>query len=125
MATNLASPTPGSTLHVKGELFARENLTIEGTLEGAVTLDGFELTAGARARVNAAVTAKAVTVLGELKGHITADAVDVLKGATVEASVMARTFTLDDGAIFNGQVNTERARAAGDVARHRLTGRRE
>jgi cytoskeletal protein CcmA (bactofilin family) len=119
MATNVSLPL-GSTLVVKGELIARENIIIEGTIEGAVTVEGFELTTGKNARVNAAITAKAVTVHGHLKGHITADIVDVLEGANVEANVITKKFALDDGALFNGSVNTERARAAGQVARHRL-----
>ena len=114
---------PGSTLRVIGELIARENLNLEGTVDGTITLEGFELTAGAGARVSGSVTAKVVTVLGHLKGHITADVVEIVEGATVEASVIARSFSLDEGALFSGPVNTERARAAGEVARHRLAAR--
>ena len=121
MTTNASIPTLGATLIVKGELIARENINIEGTIEGAVSAEGFELTTGKNARVNASITAKAVTVRGQLKGHITADIVDVLEGASVEANVIAKKFALDDGAFFTGSVNTERARAAGQVAKHRLT----
>ena len=120
MQTPDAARRPGSTLRVTGELIARETLNLEGTVDGTITLEGFELTAGAGAHVSGAVTAKVVTVLGHLKGHITADVVEIVEGATVEASVIARSFTLDEGALFTGPVNTERARAAGEVARHRL-----
>jgi cytoskeletal protein CcmA (bactofilin family) len=123
MQTPDATRRPGSTLRVTGELIARENLNLEGTVDGTITLEGFALTAGVGARVNGSVTAKVVTVLGQLKGHITADVVEIVEGATVEASVIAQSFSLDDGAIFTGPVNTERARAAGEVARHRLATR--
>lgn len=123
MPTPDAVRRPGSTLRVTGELIARENLNLEGTVDGTITLEGFELTAGAGARVSGSVTAKVVTVLGQLKGHITADVVEIVEGATVEASVVAGRFTLDEGALFTGPVNTERARAAGEVARHRLASR--
>ena len=111
---------PGSTLRVIGELIARENLNLEGTVDGTITLEGYVLTTGVGAYVNGSVTAKVVTVLGHFKGHIAADVVEIVEGATVEASVVAKTFSLDEGALFSGPVNTERARAAGEVARHRL-----
>lgn len=120
MIPNASASALGSSLVVKGELIARENINIDCTIEGAVTVEGFELTTGKNARVNASITAKAVTVRGHLKGHITADIVDVLEGASVEANVIAKKFALDDGAFFTGSVNTERARAAGQVARHRM-----
>lgn len=122
-ADSTVRPLPGSTLYLKGELIASENLNLEGIIEGAVTLEGYSLTTGANARVDGAVTAKTVTVLGRLKGHITADIVEIAETATVEASVIARSFALDEGALFNGAVNTERARAAGEIARRRLAGK--
>lgn len=108
------------TLTIKGELTADEDVTIEGTFEGSLDLPGHRLIAGASSRVRAAVTAGTVTVDGHLEGHITADSVDIGPTATVDASVIARQFALEEGARFNGAVNTERARAAGTVARHRL-----
>jgi cytoskeletal protein CcmA (bactofilin family) len=118
-----ASRLPGSTLRVTGELIARENLNLEGTVDGTITLDGYALTAGAGAHVSGSVTAKVVTILGHFKGHIAAEIVEIVEGATVEASVIAKSFSLDEGALFTGPVNTERARAAGEVARHRFAAR--
>jgi cytoskeletal protein CcmA (bactofilin family) len=60
-----------------------------------------------------------VTVLGRLEGHITAEAVEIRPTAVVEANLVTRQFALEEGGRFNGQVNTERARAAGDILRHR------
>ena len=108
------------TLTIKGELTADEDVTIEGTFEGSHDLPGHRLIAGAASRVRAAVTAATVTVDGHLEGHITADTVDIGPTARVDANVIARHFALEEGARFNGAVNTERARAAGTVERHRL-----
>ncbi|PYR90793.1 MAG: hypothetical protein DMF84_19335 [Acidobacteria bacterium] len=106
-------------LRIKGQLSAEEDLTIDGSFEGAIDLRGHHLTTGARSDVKARVSARAVTVLGRLEGHITADAIDIRPTAVVEASLVTRQFALEEGGRFNGQVNTERARAAGDVLRHR------
>jgi cytoskeletal protein CcmA (bactofilin family) len=106
-------------LRIKGQLSAEEDLTIDGSFEGAIDLHGHHLTTGAQSNVKARVSARAVTVLGRLEGHITADAVDIRPTAVVEANLVTRQFALEEGGSFNGQVNTERARAAGDIARHR------
>jgi len=59
------------------------------------------------------------TVDGRVEGHINADILDVGPTATVQASVIAPKFSVEEGATFNGPVNTERARAAGTIAKHR------
>ncbi len=106
-------------LCITGELSAKEDLTIDGSFEGTLDLPGHHLITAAGSEVKARVTARAVTVLGRLEGHITADAVDIRSTAVVEASAVTKRFALKDGGRFNGQVNTERARAAGDILRHR------
>jgi cytoskeletal protein CcmA (bactofilin family) len=110
----------GTGLTIKGELTAAEDLVIEGSFEGTIDLQGHGLVTGAGSLVRAAVTARTVIINGHLEGHITADIVDIGPKATVEANIMARQIALEDGARFNGAVNTERARAAGNVARHRV-----
>lgn len=106
-------------LTIKGELVAREDLTIDGVFEGTIDITGYTLTTGTASFVNAAVSAGSVTINGRLDGHITADFVELLPGATVTANLLTKQFALEDGAKFNGAVNTERARAAASIARHR------
>lgn len=116
-------PTPRPTyignLIIKGELSAQEDLLLDGLFEGSIDLQGHHLTLGSKARVNAAVSARLVTVQGTLSGHINGDVVEILPSAVVEASVLAQKLALEDGARFIGPVNTARARAAGDIIKHR------
>ena len=109
------------TLTIKGELSAQEDLAIDGLFEGSIDLQGHHLTVGTHADVNAAISARLVTVEGRLSGHINGDLVEILPTAHVEASVLAQKLALEEGARFIGSVNTARARAAGDIARHRGT----
>ena len=92
---------------------------IDGFFEGTINLQGHRLVAAEGSRVMASVTARTVTVDGHLEGHIVADSVDIGPKATVEANVIAKHFALEEGALFKGAVNTERARAAGNIAKHR------
>ena len=119
--TQLTAGTFVRGLKIKGELVAREDLTIDGVFEGTIDIPGYRLTTGKTSFVNAAVSASEVTVHGRLDGHITADFVELLPGALVTANLLTKQFALEDGAKFNGAVNTERARAAASIARHRRT----
>jgi cytoskeletal protein CcmA (bactofilin family) len=110
----------GRGLRIKGQLSAAEDLLIDGIFEGILDLPRHQLTTSSRSQVNAIVTARVVTVHGRLEGHIAADVVDVAEGAAVDANVLTKTFSLEEGARFNGAVNTERARAAGEIARKKL-----
>ena len=111
----------GVGLSIKGDLSATEDITIGGTFEGTIDLPKHRLVAAEGSRVNASVTALAVTIDGRLEGHITAQSVDIGPKASVDASVITSKLALEEGATFNGAVNTERARAAANIAKHRNT----
>jgi cytoskeletal protein CcmA (bactofilin family) len=108
-----------SGVTIRGELSAHEDLAFDGTFEGSIDLHGHHFVASKNANVHASITARAVTIDGHLEGHITADVVDIGPTADVDANVIAPKLALEEGARFNGAVNTERARAAGTIAKHR------
>lgn len=110
-----------SGLNIKGELSAAEDMTFDGAFEGSIDLPHHRFVASKNAHVNATVTAKSVVVDGRLDGHIEADIVDIGATATVSASIISTKLAVEEGATVNANVNTERARAAGNVARHRQT----
>lgn len=110
-------------LHINGDLTAGEDLTIDCIFDGSIQLPGHHLTVTAHSQVHAAVSAGIVTVHGHFEGQIEAEVLHVIAGADVNATVITKKLMLQDGAQFSGAVNTERARAAGEVARHRAAQR--
>ena len=62
----------GQSIAIKGELSGKEDLTLEGQVEGKISLPDNVLTVGTNARINAEVVAKTVIVLGQLVGNVTA-----------------------------------------------------
>ena len=110
-------------LRINGDLTAGEDLTIDCTFEGSIQLAGQHLTIAPQSKVHAAVSAQTVTVHGNFEGQIEAEVLHVSPGASINATVITKKLTLQEGAVFNGSVNTERARAAGEVAKHRATQR--
>ncbi len=87
--------------------------------EGFIDLPGHRLIVAEGSHVKATVTAKSVTVNGRLDGHVSAERVEVGPTAVVEGSVVTTHLALKDGAQFTASVNTERAQAAANVAKHR------
>jgi cytoskeletal protein CcmA (bactofilin family) len=110
-------------LRINGDLTAGEDLTVDCTFEGSINVPGHHLTIAPGSQVHAAVSAQIVTVQGTFEGQIEAEVLHVSPGAALNATVIAKKLAIQDGALFNGSVNTERARAAGDVARHRAAQR--
>jgi len=106
-------------LRIKGDLTAAEDLTVDFAIDGSVDLPGNRLVVTEDAQVNATVTAASVTVRGHLDGHIVAERLELTSSSVVNAGVVVTRLALHDGAQFTGPVNTERAKAAGTVARHR------
>ena len=63
----------GTSIVIKGDLIASEDLTIYGKMEGSVTLHGgHTLTIGRHADIRAAIDAKAVVIQGAVTGNVTA-----------------------------------------------------
>jgi cytoskeletal protein CcmA (bactofilin family) len=112
---------PALALTINGELTAGEDLTIDYVFDGSIQLKGHHLTIAKGSRVHAAVEADTVTVHGHFEGQIEAEALHVSASASVNATAIAKKLTIQEGAEFTGAVNTERARAAGDIAKHRAS----
>jgi cytoskeletal protein CcmA (bactofilin family) len=109
----------GSGLTIKGDLTAGEDVTVDYAFEGFIDLPSHSLVVAEGSRVQATVTAKSVTVHGRLEGHISAERIEVGPVAVVDASVVTTQLSVRDGAQFTGPVNTERAHAAANIAKHR------
>ena len=109
----------GSALTIKGELTADEDVTVDFAFEGFIDLTGHRLIVAQGSAVQATVHAKMVAVHGRLNGHISAERVEVAPTAIVEGSVVTPHLLVQDGAQLTGPVNTERAKAAATIAKHR------
>jgi cytoskeletal protein CcmA (bactofilin family) len=111
--------TTGRNLTLKGDLTADEDITVDYTIDGSLELPKNRLVVTEHAQLNATVTAASVMVSGHLDGHISTELLQITSSAVVNAGVVTTKLSLQDGAQFNGPVNTDRAKAAASVARHR------
>jgi len=99
----------GSSLHVKGEISGNEDLLIDGTVEGLITLDERKLTVGASAKVTADIIAREVVVYGTVKGNLRAkDRIEIKKDGSVNGDLTTARIMIEDGAYFKGSVEIDR-----------------
>lgn len=110
----------GSTIFLRGELQATEDITIEGSVEGPVWCDGCAVTIADTATLSGDVIARDITVFGRVNGTLVAtEVVDLRPNSLVTGRVVASRFILTEGASFHGSSEPQHLEAALRVARHR------
>jgi cytoskeletal protein CcmA (bactofilin family) len=97
----------GTSVTVKGQILSREDLSIDGEVEGTVEMPEHCLTIGPKGKVLANVKAREVVVLGTLHGNVETGArIDIRKGANVVGDIRTARIVIEDGAYLKGTVET-------------------
>src|SRR5271170_7334040 len=100
----------GKSVIVKGQIFSREDLTIDGEVEGTVELQEHRLTIGPNGKVLANVKAREVVILGTIHGNVeTTDKIDIRKDAKLVGDIRTARVVIEDGAYFKGNIDIVRA----------------
>jgi cytoskeletal protein CcmA (bactofilin family) len=94
---------------IESETTGNENLSIDGAIEGPISLKCHTLTVGRTARVKAEVVAHEVIVYGKLSGNLRAgNRIEIKKDGSVIGDLTAARILIEDGAYFKGKVQIER-----------------
>jgi cytoskeletal protein CcmA (bactofilin family) len=100
----------GKSVVVKGQIFSREDLTIDGQVEGSLELQEHRLTIGPSGKVLANVKAREVVVMGTLNGNVeTTEKLEIRKEAKLVGDIKTARIAIEDGAYFKGTVDIIRA----------------
>jgi cytoskeletal protein CcmA (bactofilin family) len=92
-------------IKIKGELTGSEDLFIDGTVDGKVTLTNSTLTIGPNATVKAEITAKDLVVRGRAEGKLTAsERVQIWHTARVQGDIKADRISIEEGAEMHGKL---------------------
>lgn len=99
----------GKSVIVKGQIYSREDLTIDGEVEGTVELQEHRLTIGPNGKVTAAIKAREIVVLGTVHGNVEAsDKIDIRKEAKLVGDIRTARIVIEDGAYFKGNIDIQR-----------------
>jgi cytoskeletal protein CcmA (bactofilin family) len=96
----------GKSVTIKGQIFSREDLLVDGEIEGAIELNDHRLTVGPNGRVRAGIKAREIVVLGSIEGNVEAlDKIDIRKDAKLVGDIKTARIVIEDGAYFKGSID--------------------
>lgn len=100
----------GKSVVIKGQILSREDLFLDGEVEGTVEVPENRVTIGPHGRIQAAVKARDVVVLGAIQGNVdVADKLDIRKEARLVGDIRCGRITIEDGAFFKGSIDIVRS----------------
>ena len=107
----------GSSLRIEGKITSRENLTIDGDVEGSIEVGGRGLLIGAGASVKADLVAGTITISGTVIGNIVAaDKVDIRSTGSIEGDIVTPRLVMAEGAVVSGRIDAGHPESRAPVA---------
>jgi cytoskeletal protein CcmA (bactofilin family) len=99
----------GKSVVVKGQIYSREDLYVDGEVDGTIEVQEHRLTVGPNGKVRASVKAGEAVIRGTVHGDIEArDRVDIRKEAKLVGDLKTASIVIEDGAYFKGSVDIVR-----------------
>jgi cytoskeletal protein CcmA (bactofilin family) len=103
----------GKSVMVKGQIFSREDIYIDGEVEGGVEAHEHRVTVGPNGKVQANVRAREIVVVGTIHGNVDAtDKIDIRKDARLVGDIKTQRIVIEDGAYFKGSIDIQKAEPA-------------
>lgn len=96
----------GKSVIIKGQIFSREDLYLDGEMEGTVEVPEHRLTIGPHGKLQAGIKAREVVVLGSVNGNVEAgERIDIRKDARLVGDIRCGRIMIEDGAYFKGSID--------------------
>lgn len=100
------SASIGKAVKIVGQIFSKEDLYVDGDLEGTVEALEHKLTIGPNGTVHAAIKAREVVALGTVQGNVEAtDKIEIRKEAKLVGDIRTARIIIEDGAYFKGSID--------------------
>ncbi len=95
-------------MHIKGEISSREELLVEGEVEGSLESHSL-LTVGPNGKVRAHIKAREVVVFGQVRGNVDAsEKIAIREQGNLVGDIRTAGISIDDGAYFKGSIDIVR-----------------
>src|SRR5262249_45242504 len=96
----------GKAVKVVGQIFSKEDLFVDGEVEGTVEALEHKLTVGPNGCVKASIKAREVVALGSIQGNVeAADKIEIRKDARLIGDIRTARIIIEDGAYFKGSID--------------------
>ena len=107
------SASIGKAVRVVGQIYSKEDLFVDGDLEGTVEALEHKLTIGPNGKVHATVKAREVVALGTIQGNVeAAEKIEIRKDAKLIGDIKTARIIIEDGAYFKGSIDIVKAEPA-------------
>ena len=104
------SATIGKAVKIVGQIYSKEELYVDGDLEGTLEALEHKLTIGPNGTVHASVKAREVVVLGTIQGNVeAAEKIEIRKDAKLVGDIRTARIIIEDGAYFKGSIDIVKA----------------
>jgi cytoskeletal protein CcmA (bactofilin family) len=95
----------GKSVTIRGEVSGKEDLYMDGVVEGTISLPESRLTVGPNARVKADMNAHDVVIYGLVEGNIRATGrIELRESAVVRGDIIAERLSIEENASIKGKV---------------------
>ena len=96
----------GKAVKIDGQIYSKEDLYVDGDVEGTIELQEHRLTIGPNGKVHSSVKAREVVVLGNIQGNVDAsDKLEIRKDARLVGDIKTARIIIEDGAYFKGSID--------------------
>jgi cytoskeletal protein CcmA (bactofilin family) len=116
------SATIGKAVKVNGQIHSKEDLFVDGDVEGVLEAPEHRLTIGPNGIVHATIKAREVVALGTIQGNVeAAEKIEIRKEAKLVGDIRTARIIIEDGAYFKGSIDivkVDQPKAAAAVAKH-------
>jgi cytoskeletal protein CcmA (bactofilin family) len=108
-----ATTVIGRSVTIHGEITGGEDLYLDGSVQGTLTLAGNRLTVGPNAHIVADLEVRDIVVYGRVEGNIKASGrVDLRQTAEVTGDILTSRLSIEEKASIRGRVDVGTAAPA-------------
>jgi len=104
--------TIGKSVRVVGQIFANEDLFVDGTVEGTLEALSHKITIGPHGAigpngtVESSIKAREVVAMGTIQGNVEAsERLEIRKDAKLQGKISTARIIIEDGAYFKGSID--------------------
>jgi len=103
--------TIGASMTVKGEVYSREELHVDGEILGSIEMQ-HRLSVGPNGKIKANVKAKEVVVQGSIQGNVeSAEKIIIRDKGSLVGDIKTAGIVIEDGAYFKGSIDITKVEA--------------
>jgi cytoskeletal protein CcmA (bactofilin family) len=98
----------GPSMSIKGEIRAREELLVDGEVEGLLESQSL-LTVGPNGKVKANIKAREVVIFGSVRGNVeVTEKIAIREQGSLIVDIKSAGISIDDGTYFKGSIDIVR-----------------